>query len=143
MESVCLRLIYDGNGPLNWSRKPGTFGMQDKDGHLLLGILAAGGTAIFELALQVKAGKSGEPVLLGSFAHGPPNGRFLYLAWAEEKGILAQRLKLPLGGIRWDDIRESCAQQKPLVGVLVDHHPRVTSTGANIGGSRPISWSVI
>jgi hypothetical protein len=143
MNAVALRLIYDGKGPLNWSRKPGTFGLQDKEGHLQLGTLGPDGTVIFELALQVKAGKSGEPVFLGSFAHGSPKGRFLYLAWAEEKGILAQRLKLPLGGISWNDIRESFEQQKPLVGVLIDHHPRVTSTGANIGGSRPISWSLL
>lgn len=143
MDLVSLRLIYDGNGPLNWGRKPGTFGMQDKEGHLQLGIIEPDGTTIFEFALQVKPGKSGEPVLVGSFAHGPPSGRFLYLAWADENGTLAQRLKLPLGGISWDDIRESFKQQKPLVGVLVDHHPRVTSTGANIGGSRPISWRLI
>jgi hypothetical protein len=30
-------------------------------------------------------------------------------------------------------------RQQPLVGMLVDHQPRVTSTGANIGGTRPIS----
>jgi hypothetical protein len=143
MDSVGLKLIYDGNGPLNWGRKPGTFGMQDKEGRLQLGTLGGDGTATFELTLQVMTGKSGEPVLLGSFAHGPPKGRFLYLAWAEEQGTLVQRLKLPLGGIRWDDIRESFEQQKPLLGVLVDRDPRITSTGANIGGSRPISWRLL
>lgn len=137
-----LRLIYDGSGPLVWGRKPGTFGMQDKEGRLQIGAAGPGGTAMFELTLAVKSGKSGEPVLLGTFAHGPPDGRFLYLAWAEENGVLAQRLKLPLGSIGWDDIRESSDQGKPLVGTLLDHHPRVTSTGANIGGSRAISWEM-
>jgi hypothetical protein len=69
MNSVHLTLIYDGNGPLNWGRKPGAFGMQDKEGRLQLGATASDGTVIFELVLQVKAGKSGEPVLLGRFAH--------------------------------------------------------------------------
>jgi len=142
MDSVRLRLIYDGNGPLNWSRKPATFGLQDKEGRLELGTMGADGTSIFQLVLQVKPGKSGAPVLLGSFVHGPPSGRFLYLAWAEDRGVLAQRLKLSLGGITWDGIRESAQKQLPLVGLLVDHHPRVTSTGANIGGSRPISWTL-
>ncbi|GGC77274.1 DUF5990 family protein [Undibacterium terreum] len=143
MDSVSLKLIYDGNGPLKWSRKPGTFGMQDKAGHLDLGTSAPDGTVLFDLTLQVKPGKSGAPVLLGSFAHGPPDGRFLYLAWCEAQGALVQRLKLPLGGISWDDIRNASDQQKPLLGVLVDHHPRLTSTGENIGGSRPISWVLI
>jgi hypothetical protein len=142
MNSICLRLIYDGNGPLNWSRKPQTFGMQDKAGDLDLGMTSSDGTVAFELTLQVKAGQSGAPVLLGTFAHGPPDGRFLYLAWRETSDKFAQRIKLPLGGITWDDIRKACDQKKPLLGILVDHHPRVTSTGANIGGSRPISWSL-
>ncbi|MYM30660.1 hypothetical protein GTP58_20210 [Duganella sp. CY15W] len=117
--------------------------MQDKDGRLQLGLQGEAGEAVFDVTLQVKAGKSEELVLLGSFAHGPPGGRFLYLAWAEENGTLAQRLKIPLGGINWNDVRDSIEQQKPVVGLLVDHHPRVTSTGANIGGSRPVSWRVL
>lgn len=142
MESVCLRLVYDGNGPLNWSRKPGTFGMQDKEGLLHIGVRRPNGTVLFDLTLQVKLGKSDAPILFGSFAHGPPSGRFLYLAWCEAQGTLVQRLKLPLSGITWNDIRSAFDRQEPLVGVLVDHHPRLTSTGANIGGSRPISWEL-
>jgi hypothetical protein len=140
MDTVALSVVYDGNGPLKWGRLPGTFGLQDKAGRLEQGIACPDGTVRFDLTLQVKPGKDA-PVLLGSFAHGPPDGRFLYLAWAEADGRYAQRLKLPLGGITWDDIRAASGQNKPLVGVLVDHHPRVTSTGANIGGSRPISWT--
>jgi len=143
MNSVHLRIIYDGNGPLIWGRKPGTFGLQDKDGHLRLGMVGASGGTVFDVSLQVKAGKSGEPVLVGSFAHGPPAKRFLYLSWAEENGTLAQRFKLPLTDIKWADIHEASQQQKPLVGVLVDHNPRVTSTGANIGGSRPVCWRLL
>ena len=142
MDSVRIRLIYDGNGPLVWSRKPGTFGMQDRAGLLHLGADGPDRTVLFDFILQAKAGKSDAPVLLGSFAHGPPDGRFLYLAWCEAQGTLVQRLKLPLGGITWDDIRNASDRQKPLVGILVDHHPRVTSTGANIGGSRPIAWTL-
>lgn len=140
MDSVSIRLIYDGNGPLNWSRKPATFGMQDREGLLHLGAVGPNRTILFDLDLQVKAVKSDAPVLLGSFAHGPPRGRFLYLAWCEEQGTLVQRLKLSLSTITWDDIRNAFERQEPLVGTLVDHHPRVISTGANIGGSRPISW---
>ena len=143
MNAISLKLIYDGSGPLNWGRKPGTFGMQDKEGRLQPGVPTDDGKTLFELTLQVKPGQSGEPVLLGCFAHGPPKGRFLYLAWAEGNGTLAQRLKLPLDGIGWDDIRESSERQQPLLGVLVDHMPRVTSTGANIGGSRPMSWKLL
>ena len=97
---------------------------------------------IFDFSLQVKSGKSGEPVFVGPFAHGTPSGRFLYLSWRNALGGFDQRLKLSLTTITWDNIHEATARGAPLVGELIDHHPRVTSTGANIGGSRPISWSV-
>lgn len=140
--SIRLRLIYDGNGPLVWSRQPDAFGLQDKAELLHLGSPGPGGTTVFEFELQVKPGNSDAPVFTGSFAHGPPSGRFLYLGWRTTQGAYAQRLKLPLGGITWDDVREARRRQALLVGTLVDHHPRVTSTGANIGGSRPMSWAL-
>ena len=143
MDSIHLRLIYDGTGPLSWSRKPGAFGLQDKAGALRLGVAGPSGTVIFDMTLQLKSGNSDAPVLTGSFAHGPPAGRFLYLGWLNEQSGFAQRLKLPLGGITWSQVQEALDRQEPLIGTLVDHHPRVTSTGANIGGSRPMSWTLL
>jgi hypothetical protein len=31
MESVQLRVMYDGVGPVSWSRRPTDFGLQDKE----------------------------------------------------------------------------------------------------------------
>jgi len=115
MDPVHLTLIYDGNGPLNWGSKPGNFGMQDK--------------ASWYCWNHSRTGR--------------PAAAFCTSPGQKTAGGLPQRLKLPLGGIAWDDIRASAEQQKPLVGVLIDHHPRVTSTGASIGGSRPMSWQVL
>lgn len=143
MDSLALRLIYDGVGPVHWSRMPGAFGLQDRDALLHIGMPGPDRTVLFDLTLQVKMGNSGAPVLLGTFAHGPPAGRFLYLGWRNASGAFAQRLKLPLGGIAWDDIHNAFDQQKPLTGILADHQPRVTSTGANIGGTRPMSWKLV
>jgi hypothetical protein len=142
MESLNLRLIYDGAGPLIWSRKPNDFGLQDKAGLLHLGDTGLEGWVTFHLTLHAKRGSSAAPVLTGEFAHGPPAGRFLYLGWRNEQGAFAQRLKLPLSGITWSDVRGSHDRQQPLIGTLVDHHPRVTSTGANIGGTRPMCWTL-
>lgn len=139
--SVQIRLIYDGVGPVTWCRDPHAFGVQDKAGMLHPGSPGPNGTVVFDLTFQAKSKGSAPPVLAGTFAHGPPNGRFIYLGWRDERGGFAQRLKLPLGAITWSEIREALARQRPLVGTLVDHHPRATSTGANIGGSRPISWN--
>jgi len=140
MESLGIRLIYDGTGPVTWSRDPHAFGVQDRAGSLHLGTPGPDGKVVFELTLQIKSEASDAPVFLGEFVHGPPKARFLYLGWRNAQGAFAQRLKLPLGTISWNDVREARERQVPLVGILIDHHPRATSTGANIGGSRPISW---
>ena len=142
VDSIGIRLIYDGVGPVSWRRGPGDFGLQDKAGVLHPGAPGSDGVVVFTLTLQVKPHGAGAPIFLGAFAHGPPAGRFLYLGWRNTEGSLAQRLKLPLGTITRDDVRQAQARQQSLVGTLRDHHPRATSTGANIGGSRPMSWAL-
>jgi len=140
LESVRLQLIYRGAGPVFWSGGPTEFGVQDKDESLLLGETAPDGGRIFDLALEVKPEGVGAPVFLGPFAHGPASKRFLYLSWRNLTGEYAQRLVLLLGSITWLDIRAAQAADRPLVGELIDLHPRATTTGANIGGKRPIVW---
>ena len=140
MDSLRIRLVYDGAGPVFWSRNPADFGLQDKTGVLHAGRSGHDGTVVFNLTLQLRPSGSDAPVFTGDFAHGPPAGRFLYLGWRNVDGGFAQRLKLPLGTISGDDVREAVRRQEPLVGTLVDHRPRATSTGANIGGTRPMNW---
>ncbi len=137
---IDLRVRYDGAGPVYWNGGPGDFGLQDKSEVLHQGRLEADGSVSFDLSLEVKSGSAEAPVLVGPFAHGPPGGRFLYLGWRNRTGEYAQRLKLPLASIGWDDIRNASSAGKPLVCVLVDKHPRATTTGANIGGTRPVTW---
>ena len=140
LERVRLRLVYRGAGPVFWSGGPSQFGVQDKDGGLFLGEAAPDGGLWFDLALEVKPEGEGAPVFVGALAQGPANNRFLYLSWRNLTGEYAQRLKLPLGAIGWRDIRAAQAADQPLVGELVDRAPKATSTGANIGGTRPIVW---
>ena len=141
MDSIRIRLIYDGSGPVHWDGGADAFGVQDKAGVLHGGIPGPAGATIFDLVFQVKSQDSDAPVLSGDFAHGPPAARFLYLGWRNASGGFAQRLKLSLATLAWSDVRRAIERQQPLVGTLVDHHPKATSTGANIGGSRPISWA--
>lgn len=142
MDSIRIRLIYDGAGPAIWDGggRPDAFGIQDKEGALHPGVPGPDGSVVFDLTLQVKSTDSDAPVFAGTFVHGPPAGRFLYLGWRNAQGAFAQRLKLPLASITWADVRLALDKQEPLVGTLVDHHPKATSTGANIGGTRSMSW---
>ncbi len=142
METVRLRLIYDGKGPAIWTPAPGAFGLQDKAETLHVGVPGKAGAVVFDFALQVKSLDADQVVLVGDFAHGKPAERFLYLGWRNAHGAFAQRLKLPLHTITPAQAREAIAKGKPLVATLVDHHPRATTTGANIGGTRPVAWAL-
>ena len=140
LESVRLQVHYHGTGPVKWSGGPGHFGVQDKTENLLLGEVGEDGSVKFDLSIEVKPEDTASPVFIGPFAHGPPGGRFLYLSWRNSEGNYAQRFKLPLGSITWNDVRSAWRTDQPIVGELVDRQPRITSTGANIGGSRPVAW---
>ena len=141
MQAIALQLVYDGKGPAIWTPAPGAFGLQDKAGALHPGKPAAAGAVVFDFTLQVKSLDSEIAVLTGEFAHGSPAERFLYLGWANTAGGFAQRLKLPLFNITSAQVREALARGTPLMATLVDHHPRATSTGANIGGARSVDWT--
>ncbi|MCK9688423.1 DUF5990 family protein [Scleromatobacter humisilvae] len=142
MHAITLQLIYDGKGPALWTPAPGAFGLQDKAGALHVGKAAAAGAVVFDFTLQVKSLDSEIAVLTGDFAHGSPAERFLYLGWANTAGGFAQRLKLPLFNITSAQVREALAKGTPLMATLVDHHPKATSTGANIGGARAVDWTL-
>ncbi len=139
---IRFELRYDGAGPVYWSGDPRQFGLQDKSEVLHPGRAEPDGVVVFGFSLGVKPGGAGSPVFVGDFAHGPPAGRFLYLGWRNAQGAFAQRLKIPLGSIGWDDVRRARSAEAPLVAVLVDRNPKATSTGANIGGARTVTWTV-
>ena len=140
MSEIKLSLIYDGLGPVFWTGGPELFGVQDRGEALGPGRSIADGTLIFDLSLQVTGAPPKPPVLSGAFAHGPPGDRFLYLSWSNREGHYAQRLKLPLSPIGWDLIAAAQAENRPLVATLEDKAPKATKTGANIGGTRPVTW---
>ena len=142
MESISLQVVYDGKGPAIWTPAPGAFGLQDKAGMLHVGTPGAAGAVVFDFTLQVKSLDADAVVLTGDFAHGKPAERFLYLGWANAAGGFAQRLKLPLHTITPAQVREAVAQGTRLTATLVDHHPKATTTGANIGGARHVDWTL-
>ena len=65
----------------------------------------------FEFSARVKEGKDGEPVFLGPFVQGPPQERFVYLDIGTYAGQIGtpwgRRLKVPLRGITWDDVKQA------------------------------------
>ena len=142
MEAIHLQLIYDGAGPVHWDGGADSFGLQDKAGALHPGAPGAAGARVFDFTLSVKSLEAATAVLTGDFAHGSPAKRFVYLGWRNAAGNFAQRLKLPLFSITSDQARQALVKGGTLTATLVDHHPRATSTGANIGGARPVTWTL-
>jgi Family of unknown function (DUF5990) len=139
LDEVRLRLVYRGGGPVGWRGGPEAFGVQDKANDLVRGSPGADGSVVFDVSLQIKPEAGTAPVFVGPFAHGPAGERFLYLSWRNPTGEYARRLKLPLGGVAWTDIAAARRADQPLVGDLVDE-AKLTTTGAHIGGTRPIVW---
>ena len=142
MDAIPLQLIYDGKGPAIWTPAPGAFGLQDRAEVLHPGTPGAAGAVVFDFTLQVKSLDARAVVLTGDFAHGSPAERFLYLGWRNTAGGFAQRLKLPLFTITSVQVREALAKGTHLTATLLDHHPRATTTGANIGGARKVDWTL-
>ena len=137
-EGVWLRVVYRG-GPLpGWRGGPGEFGVQDKSNGLLAGV-EGDGCVVFDLLVEVRPDDGGSPVFVGPLAHGPPAARFLYLSWRNPTGEYARRLKLALGSITWNDVAAARGVDQPLTAELVDQ-PKLTSTGAHVGGSRTVAW---
>ena len=142
MDSVALRFIYDGVGPVVWNGGPTDFGLEDKNDLLMQGKKISGHEFVFDFQLQVKTGKEGQPIFLGDFCHGSPKDRFLYLSWRSLQGHYAQRFLLPLTNISSAHVALAQESGVPLVGVLTDHQPKATSTGVNIGGRRSVEWTL-
>jgi hypothetical protein len=79
-QQVKVRLIHDGAEPGPSVGGPLVFGIQDTNKAVHDGRKLRGGLLSFEVTLDVKSKDVSEsPRFSGSFAHGSPSERFLYL----------------------------------------------------------------
>jgi hypothetical protein len=133
---IAIRLIHDGVQPGIPLDEPMRFGVQDTKAEVHPGLTKPGDARNFDLTLDVKGDEASPPVFSGPFAHGPPSGRFLYLSWkreGEHEHPWCWRIKIPLSGIGWAEIR---AAEKPgncLAAKVVGRRPY---------SSEPITWRI-
>jgi hypothetical protein len=134
---IHLRLIHDGVQPGTPLNEPLRFGLQDAKGDVHAGSGQPGEPLDFDLALEVdEGGEADKPVFRGSFAHGPPKARFIYLSWkrhGEHAHPWGWRIKIPLSGIGWDEIRAAGKPGKCLVANVIGRRPHA---------SEAIAWRV-
>jgi hypothetical protein len=108
------------------------FGLQNTKGEVLPGVRDAEGRFVFDFMLKVKEGDAG-PVFLGDFASGPAADRFVYLSWwAVERGDWINRVKVPLGTINWELVKQARAGDQRITADVTGRGPG--------GGKRPVDW---
>ncbi len=80
------------------------------------------------------------PILQVPSRMGRAGRGFVYLSWRNANGAYAQRFKLPLGSITAALVEQALAGGRPIAATLVIDRQRATTTGANVGGTRPVDW---
>lgn len=97
---------------------PLQFGLQDKNGSLTHGTPQPNGALRFACDLQVTL-KGSTPNFLGTFAHGTPQDRFLYLTWKNmHSGQIIQRIKVKLASITAAQVEAALESGKSLCATL-------------------------
>jgi hypothetical protein len=135
---ISLRLLHNGVQPGIPLDEPLRFGLQDSKGEVHAGTTPPGGAGAqeFDFSVEIREGAAGQPVFRGSFVHGPPAARFIYLSWKREgdhEHPWGWRIKIPLSRIGWSDIR---AAEKPgnyLVANVIGRRPH---------SSEEVTWQI-
>jgi hypothetical protein len=134
---IVVRLVHDGVQPGIPLDEPMKFGLQDVKGEVHAGTAGPDGARNLDLTLQVKGdGAEAPPVFSGVFVHGPPAKRFLYLSWkriGQHDHDWAWRIKIPLSGIGWAEIKAAERPGKRLMANVIGRRPHATD---------PINWRI-
>jgi hypothetical protein len=128
---ITIRLIHDGVQPGVPLDEPMRFGVQDTKDGIHPGLIEPGEARPFDLTLDVRGDETNPPVFSGSFAHGPPSSRFLYLSWKREgqhEHPWCWRIKIPLSGIGWTEIRVAEQAGKCIAANVIGRRPHTRDT---------------
>jgi len=105
------------------------FGLQDKSNDLKPGNVREDGALEFACELKAAHGEGTDmPNFTGSFTHGTPKERFLYLSYGTQAGGVwnwLKRIKIPLKGITWEQV-EAVANNDHVLEASVDGQQAAT-----------------
>jgi hypothetical protein len=123
-DTLTLRVLHDGAKPIHDTGEPYRFGLQRGPDDVMEGARLSDGRLAFDITLRVKPGPDPErPNLLGEFAHGTADARFLHLGWKPDRPGWINRAKVPLAAITWAQVREAQAAGRPLVADATGRQP--------------------
>jgi hypothetical protein len=135
VDFVDVRVLHDGAKPIHDTGESYRFGLQRGADDVQGGRALADGRLAFDVALRVKPGPDPErPVFLGEFTHGPPEARSLNLGWKPDRPGWINRVKVPLAGITWAQVREAQASGLRLTA---------DATGRQPHQPRPLAWALV
>jgi hypothetical protein len=107
-KSFTIRLLCTSVPEMPSEEGPLEVGMQDKAQVVYPGRIHKSGTMIFECTVEARLDAStAEPSYRGSFVHGTPQVRFLYLSCKRKTHSSSPwcwRVKVPLTGIAWKQV---------------------------------------
>jgi hypothetical protein len=102
---IRLRFICLNPPPEMRDGQKTVFGLQDKSQNLVTGEARPDGGLQFEAEFEAKrVTGSDQPNLLGPYAQGTPDKRFVYLSWGYAEAGRKEwirRIKIPLSGLTW------------------------------------------
>lgn len=102
-KTVQLRVVCMNRPEEGHDHPPLVFGLQDKKRAIHPGIPQNDEALVYTCELQAERQENGRPNFTGTFAHGTPDKRFLYLTLKHDQEIV-RRLKIELSSITWDQI---------------------------------------
>lgn len=131
--AVPFRLIAAAAPPVVRDGRRTVFGLQDRDQVLHPGTPGAGGTLIFNAAVEAREDPAGGVRFYGPFVHGRAPESFLYVGWRyEDAGEWVRRQKIPLAGIA----AELTVAVQEATPCFVAEIPSITAKCATI----PVVW---
>lgn len=102
-----------------------TFAMQRGKNELLSPSKVSADSLVFDLSIRVSERKGdGAPTVLGSYAQGKPDDRFLYLnsgtMAGQEDSCWTRRAKIKTGGISWKLVEKTLAKAGAVLEVQIE-----------------------
>ena len=125
------------------------FGLQEGKGHDYKTVQrqrSRGKNLIFDCTVTVKDNRDdGLPNFLGPLTQGPPTDRFIYFDIGQFAGqkdcCWNRRLKIPLGGITWEMIRQASVDPKLILEASVPGTGK--RGGPNCAKVKVMEWKVV
>jgi len=113
--TIRLRIVCVNPPPSERGGRPVLFGLQDKQGALQSGQPRSDGALVYECDVKASRRDNGMPNFTGSYTHGTPDERFLYLSlgYVGDSGW-ARRSKIMLSGITWEIVEAARASNSAI-----------------------------